>query len=848
MLRGKRNSLQATSADFPAELSKARRAASHYQTYSARPTPQRQATAPLPTRRLTKTRSPRPNLKNVATYSISSPIMSNAEATYKYCELIDPAELTARASQFLAPRESLVRSPSPSHYSDLESKPVSSRRFASSHSVDRTSADEHSDSATETPHTYHGATLGRGFRPKSDVFPLSITESSVRSQVETGCSTGTLATFSGYESRETFSDSHAPFEYDDPTPAESQNIANMFTIQGLGFGVSETMMAISNAGMLHNSTSYGLNEAAIRGSIPNLGDMFSDATSEEDEAELVQGNDAGYSAALAWLGLAGDSTILGRDQVSRPLHTHTSDILDAYLGFGEDAPNLPSCTRERCGPPAATIRPPVPEAAGGSSRPIGMAQCLELMTAGRFEHLLTPWRARLDLTCNFVLLSTDGRRSVQVVEDNHPVAEQSGIVGTILDPVSPNPVVHSRMPRSRSKTLLAAPVSIRPSAPIRRSNSSHAGQITSPGRLSPGVWKLVSGSSTSNLLPTLDSHSVASSSRTPDIRVTTEPTTAQSDAKKRRNTRDMYLESQVAYMMKGSRGTGGSSRGRYRAPVPHKSLEPPRSLKRIDTENLSRAEDEENSAEWIAVSPTQAGPSHPLPKSTAQRSLYAPPKGSRPSARMTKSPSARSGMVKSPSVRSGLAKSGQRRGLSASQSRTSLHASPSQSRIGARNCMYGSPPRGGRFPKSPSTRSLPRSPENVPGDRSRPPRSGARPSKAERRRPGFWDGAGKENVPAATSNEKHKDVDRPESPLRGAPANALCLDLQSPGSDDYQTACSHTPSVSAPVSPRRRKQGESDMMCAPAKTLVVGSPTALRPSAPIVPPRSPARPRTYNRI
>ncbi|KAG8679014.1 hypothetical protein FRC09_019330, partial [Ceratobasidium sp. 395] len=153
MLRGKRNSLQATSADFPAELSKARRAASHYQTYSARPTPQRQATAPLPTRRLTKTRSPRPNLKNVATYSISSPIMSNAEATYKYCELIDPAELTARASQFLAPRETLVRSPSPSHYSDLESKPVSSRRFASSHSVDRTSADEHSDSATETPHT-----------------------------------------------------------------------------------------------------------------------------------------------------------------------------------------------------------------------------------------------------------------------------------------------------------------------------------------------------------------------------------------------------------------------------------------------------------------------------------------------------------------------------------------------------------------------------------------------------------------------------------------------------------------------------------------------------------------------
>ncbi|KAG9127954.1 hypothetical protein FRC07_006971 [Ceratobasidium sp. 392] len=828
ILRGKRNSLQTTSPDFSSELPKTRRVASHYQTLSAsRPAPQRQATAPLPSRRLTKSKSPRPPLsKSGSSYVISSPIMSNAEANYKYCELIDTADMAARASQYLSPRQDLVRSPTPSRHSDSEPREsVSTRRFPSSQSINRTTAVEHIDSPTENVR----ATVSKGSRPKSDVFPLSATASSTRSRLDTDPSDGA---FDGHQSsRESLSDSHAPFEYDDPIPAES------VTIHGLGFGVSETMLAISHAGMLHDSSSSGLDDTSV-GSDHGLGDMFSDAIGEED----CESN-AGCSCTLAWLGVGTE----GRDEGVKPRNDYSSDVLDQYLAFGEDTLTFSMRARGGESPTvtggsrAAEIPPNTfRRVATSSNRPMRMAQCLEVMAVGGPGALLTPWRAQLDPTCNFTMQSVNAQRRVQIIPNNTQVTEQSAIIDMSLCPISPNPIAPLRiakptMTRSRSKTMLATPVSIPPPTPVRRPNTSHAAHDS----IASSLWEPVSTPPT----PSSDTHAIASSSRTPS---------AETSTKTRRNTRDMYLESQVAYLVRAARA-GSNARGRgYRVPKPYKSLEPVRSL--------GRAEDEENSTEWIVVSPTQAGPSHTIPRSPAQRVLV---KGNRPFSKqerpgsgmtkspsvgngMVKSPSTRSGMVKSPSVRSGLAKSGQRRGLSASQSRTTLHASPSQSRLGMRT----SPSYGARLPTSSSTRSLPGSPKVVVPTKtsrhpSRPQRSGVRATKAERRRPGFWDTAEKENLPAEVPNENQKDETYApvESSLQNRTVNALCLDL-SPGSDSYQTACSHTPNVSAPVSPRRRKQSECD-----SSKVMGGSPMALRvPGAPIVPPRSPARPRTYNRI
>ncbi|KAG8747114.1 hypothetical protein FRC10_002163 [Ceratobasidium sp. 414] len=883
MLRGKRNSVQATPAEFASGKLETRRVTSHYQTRSAMPPPQRQATAPLPSRRLTKSRSPRPPLKKSdGSYAISSPITSNTEATYKYCELIDTADMAARASQFLRPRQHLVRSPSPPQHSDIEPQGLPTRRFTSSHSVDRTSTAQDTDSLVEILHATRDAANVYGSRPVSDVFPLSVTASSSRFQVETtrfvGLKDGVLATFDGYESHEShesLTECHAPFEYDCLTPTGPQDFTGTSAVQEPGFGVSETIQAISNAGMLDGSGTYG----SITGLDQKLGNIF--AADEGDyEAELAHEPKAGYPLALAWLGaeVGAYPTNQGEDECCKD---SSRDIVDEYLGFGEDTLMFSMCPLAQDKPLTAPDRLPIPAAPNtpertvrDSSRPMGIAQCLASMAAGGSEALLTAWRAQLDPTCGFILLLADEQRSVEIFTNNSPTSEQSVIIDTKLypsplAPVEPLRITKPVVPRSRSKSLLSVPVSASPPASIRRPKTGHARRVTSGQSISVGLWEPASAPPTTNLFAILDPHPIASSSRMLHVEAAAESVAAQDNTmtKRRRNTREMFFESQVAHVMKGSRGAGvgGSTRCRYRVPAPYKSLEPARSLKHIDTKGLSWGEGEENSAEWIPVSPMPARPSHALPKSPARRALYvSPPKSSSSSRRtqsgsgMSKSPSTRGGMVKSPSVRSGLAKSGLRRGLSAFQSRSGLHASPSQPRNGVRAHAYGSPSRRGRFPASPSTRSLPDSPQKVivvdASPPSRPLRSGVRP-KSERRQPGFWDDTGKENVPAETHTERERqDTTGPESPLQSRAAKALHLGFGSPGSlsDDYQAAWSHNPNVSAPESPRRRKLDESDMMCTHAKALVAeimnDGAMVCGPGAPIVPARSPARPRTYNRI
>ncbi|KAG8702731.1 hypothetical protein FRC08_003280, partial [Ceratobasidium sp. 394] len=387
MLRGKRNSVQATPSDFASGKLDTRRITSHYQTLSTRPPPQRQATAPLPSRRLTKSKPPRPALKqNDGSYAISSPITSNTEATYKYCELIDTADMAARASQFLGPREHLARSPSPSQHSDVEPQGLPTRRFASSESVNRRSAAQDTDSQ-DTATVY-------GFRPRSDLFPLSVAASSSGSRVETiGLKDRVLATFNGYESHESLTECHAPFEYDSLTLPELRDSA---TIQEPGLRVSETIRAISNAGMLDGSGSWSLNEP-VADPGQKLENVFA-----TDEGNYE--GEAGYPLTPAWLGtdVGGRSSILGA---------------------------TPDTSRRT---------------ARGSSRPVWMARCLELMAAGGPEALLTPWRAQLDPTCRFTLQSVNERRDVDIVTNNGPASAQSAIVDTRFPRFRPAPIEPSR--------------------------------------------------------------------------------------------------------------------------------------------------------------------------------------------------------------------------------------------------------------------------------------------------------------------------------------------------------------------------------------------------------------------
>ncbi|KAG9104379.1 hypothetical protein FRC06_003186 [Ceratobasidium sp. 370] len=775
MLRGKRNSVQATPSDFASGKLETRRITSHYQTRSPRPPPQRQATAPLPSRRLTKSKPPRPPLKkNDGSYAISSPIMSNTEATYKYCELIDTVDMAARAPQFSSPREHLVRSPSLSHHSDIQGFPT--RRFASSQSVNWTSTAQDTDPPTETPSTTWDAATVYGSRPRSDVFPLSVTASGARSRVETSRFTKpndeVLATSDGCESYESLTECHAPFEYDCPTPTEPQDLTRTLIVQEPGFGVSETMRAINSARMLDDPGTYGLNEDPITGLDQKLGDLF--ATDEGDyETELAHQRDAGCPLAPAWLG----ADVRGKDPYYEGHDSYSKDIVDEYLGFGEDTLTFSACALEQNESSTTTGRSPISKATPdipqwiprGFNRPTGIARCLDSMATGGAEALLTPWRAQLDPTCGFILLLADEQRSVEIVPNNALVSEQSAIADTKLYPLLPATVEPLRITkpvikRSRSKTLLSVPVSAPPPASMRRPKTVHVRCVAAPNQLvSSSLWEPVSAPPTTNLFTILDPHAIASSSRTPNVGATAGPSVARAHtmSKRRRNTEGVFLESQAAHVTRGSRGAGvgGSTRCRYRAPAPYKSLEPARSLKQIDTKGLGWGEDEENSAEWIAVSPTIVCPYYALPKSPAQRALHAsPPQGSRPPSTRaqtgsgaSKPPPTRGGMVKSPSVRSGLSKSGLRRGLSASQSRSGLHASPSQSRSAVRTHAYGSPSRRARFPALPSTRSLPDSSHKVvvAGATSpppRPPRSGVRPPKSERRRSGFRGNTGKENV------------------------------------------------------------------------------------------------------
>jgi hypothetical protein len=728
--------------------------------------------------------------------------------------------------------------------------------------------------------TIADASMVGSTRPKSDVFPRSITAASLMSQNEAARNArlrpGVLAIFPGYDSNGSLSDAPDPFEFDSPTCGQSEDCTSSSV---LGFGVSETVSAISNSGMLQDSGTCGLAGDTTIDFDNALGTMFLDTTDESDsETEPAYESSAACPSSRACLSIVPDAYLAShtKDAGSRSYTNGSHATIDECPDLGEEAFLFSIRAREHDGASPTTDGQSMSQvaldvlerAAMFLHRPMTMARCLESMAAGRLGALLTPWRAQLDPTCEFHLVSVDAGRRVEVTMTKDVATEQIVRVEDMAChlplpiPVDSSRTTRSALTRSRSKTMLAVPVTLPPLVPTRR-NTSYAQYA---GQLSPGPWETVSAPPTPSVLVApapagLNPYAVASSSRVPAVSQVAATGIVRSDAlpRKRRNTREMFIESQVAHVLKGSRGMGATRRSGSR--VPKKKPAPVERLDLIYADELDQVEGEENSTDWIVVPSAPALSPRMLSKSPAQRTLYASPsKGSyltprraRAGAGMNKSPSVRSGMVKSPSVRSGLAKSGSRQGLSASQSRSALHVS--QARTGTRAHTRGSSSHGARFPVSPSTRSLPGSQQGAVGNTSpppRPPRSRVRP-RVERRRPGGWDAGEKENLPAGSvpGKEGDENMSGPESPLRCRSTSQRRAVFESPN----PTLLYEDPQPTRPRVPGLEslpKRNPEDMMRAPTKALAAEAMShsldVRRAGTPIVPPRSPARPAARNLV
>lgn len=872
MLRGKRNSYQA-----PSTVDLASGKADVYRTHTSqqsvpRPAPRRQVTAPLLSRQSTKSGPSRATLKKSGgPIQISQPVLITST-------MVLGNNLTSRESW--RPRSVCMPSdppvlgkystpPSPAK-SDAQDARVRHPTLPRPQSC--TSISGFTQPPSDTLRAIHEA--GMLACSQSDKFPRSMTASTVVSRddldLSAGLKAGVSATFRGYDSAGSF-DARSHSEYESPPPSRkpSADCTNALGLRGVGFGVSETMMALSDAGMLHDSGAYDLEANSTVDFNDALGRMFS---GHSDESSSEAGSACCSSiSGLACLGLdaytypAGSTK--GRETHGRPNDSH--DIVDEYLDFGEDTLLFSTRAQEQEGSvhtESGSPTPPqvAPDTSLPTHRAMAMVQCLEYMDPAKPETFLTPWRSQLGSLSEFRPRQLEGRRKVVVVAGEVIMSAQGASIETFI-PHLPVPTIteplrieKSSPAQSRSRTPVGA--STPPEVPLRSPRRPSPSPVLQALSLSPSIpaelWEPYSESPTPNTLThsvgsyalaSSNPSTVASTSRTPTPPAPTAPTqgtAVATAARKRRNTREMFIESQVSHIVKGTRGMASVGTRK------HSHTRTSGKGKQVAKLEVL-AVNEENSSEWIVVGHLSSHPSAALPKSSTRRALYAPPKAKQPAARgvsspqragMKKSPSVRGGMVKSPSVRSGLSKSGSRQGLRASQSRSTLHAS--QSRNGILGRSHGSPPRGSRLPTSSSTRSLPGNANGgTLGSPQRPHRSRARP-RAERRRPGFWDMGQKENLPAGGDGDEDW-VSGVDTPIRSGSAT--------PHKANFERSEVTNPAtrqqLNASQSPRKRSQDCADPTRVPVSEMLNGNLGARCSPLPSLPPKNPARGlKALNRI
>ncbi|CAE6508943.1 unnamed protein product [Rhizoctonia solani] len=422
---------------------------------------------------------------------------------------------------------------------------------------------------------------------------------------------------------------------DGPSEYDTVCCASPRMMDGLELGVSDTMVAISEAGFLQSSESEDVLEDTkkLREALANMFPM----TDIETEGRLVA-------------------------ETSRKCAEGSHDIIDRYLE-DESSPLYPLCIQERneSGQSSGQSTP------GSASQITLAASVIQSLWVSRDcqPHLCSSSLYRLEIQ------SPVGPRSVELVSNDICILG-SGVIIERATPVSGPTLKPLHIEDAASRSTLHVPLSVPPRVPARSPSRPNLGQ------------RAHSSPSTSTLLDT--SLLVPSWSCTPDSSLSKASIISGQASegsfrtgRSRRTSRSLFVESQVAQVMRPSPLTGSSRssslprKGRSQSRLA-KMKSKSKSIKKPTPADISKPIRTEPAAEWIVVSTSSRTLYHrKASKSSFRRSLYAQSSISSRHSGMSRASSTKTGIVKSPSIRSGLTSLSAKPGLRASQSRSALH-------------------------------------------------------------------------------------------------------------------------------------------------------------------------------
>ncbi|KAH7339387.1 hypothetical protein B0J17DRAFT_358776 [Rhizoctonia solani] len=423
-----------------------------------------------------------------------------------------------------------------------------------------------------------------------------------------------------------------PSEYDD-TCCASPNM-----MDGFELGVSDTMKAISGAGLLQSSESEEL-QADVEKLREALANMF----------PMVQVETDGSLADVA----------------KRDCTEASHDIINGCLEDEGNSPFYPLRPQERdvIGQP---IGQSIPESAGGLALPTSAIQSLWVP-----QDLCQPHLSSSSL-CQLQVQSLVGPLPADIVS-NDICAPESVVAVESATTVSRPTLKSLHIEDVASRSMLHVPPPMPPRVPAR-----------SPSR--PNLGQRAHSSPATSELPD-PSLRVPPRSCTPDsIRSGASVVSRQASefslhsARSRRTTRSHFVESQVAQVLRTSSVAGPSrtsalprkARSQSRL-IKMKSK--PKLTKKPMPANISKPIQTNHASEWIIISSSSRTlhAQHKASRSSIRRSLYAQSSISSRRSGMSRASSMRTGIVKSPSIRSGLTHLSTKPGLRASQSRSALH-------------------------------------------------------------------------------------------------------------------------------------------------------------------------------
>ncbi|KAF8739634.1 Binding domain of Nse4/EID3 Nse3-MAGE, partial [Rhizoctonia solani] len=578
-------------------------------------------------------------------------------------------------------------------------------------------------------------------------------------------------------------------------------------MDGLELGVSDTMAAISEAGLLDSLESEVLEEDAerLREALANMFPMVGVQTEVRQNLPTDATSFADRSHGTI------DESLDGSSSPLYPLHTQERDELGQLQPTPESASELTLSTN-------VTHSLWVPQDSWQSSWSNSLYQ-LDIQSFGGPQEV--------EITSNDFCAPELGVTAELKTDLSRPV----------LKPLH----IENVVPRNMLHVPSSAPPKVPARSPSRpnlaqRAHSSPATVTlqTTPLRapLQPCTPDLALNTST------LSRRGSGSSFRTERSRKTARSFGADVRSGQPSNTMPVPNPSRTNSLLRKGKGNNQSR--------PDKIKSKSKSIKKLTPADISKPVRVESANEWIVIRASPPRTLHPQrrqSRSSIRRSAYAQSSISSRRSGVSKSASMRSRIVKSPSIRSGLTNLSTKSGLRASQSRSALHT-----RSRARLYFHGVNPKlstanleGKLLRPSASARSLPEiSNENstpLTEAPNRPPRSPARPHPEDR---------------LGYTNDKEN---RPAPRTEGASPIEFTLQLTAPfeAAIDRRFARSNftvtpppTPGLHRSRTTKGRPSGMSrkqELMEVHALAAGLGNNgTSLRRSPTIaVPPRNPAR-------